>query len=181
MWISCQAIAADKNLTTEDKLKLWKDVYASFPQQPRTPKIQNPPMPRIVILDFTINQEGPVAERHFGTIVAHVLIRKAHFTVYNEGEAAAVDCQAHWQPLHPEFRTTLGDTDITTDETPSASPTFGIAPKEKVEFTYIASARLLDPTAKVSGTSSVQVNCLNNIVSNKLERYVDYDKKGLTY
>jgi hypothetical protein len=123
--------------------------------------------PHIVILDFVINQEGPEQKNSMG---GTTLARAARFTVYNDGESSAVDCRAEWQPL--------------TGETSTASPYFGLAPKQGREFTltgYIASARIFDSTAKVSGTSTVRVECKNNVESNDLERYVDYDKKGLTY
>jgi hypothetical protein len=123
--------------------------------------------PHIVILDFVINQEGPEEKNNMG---GTTLARAARFTVHNDGESSAVDCRAEWQPL--------------TGETSTASPYFGLAPKQSREFTltgYIASARIIDSTAKVNGTSTVRVECKNNIKSDDLERQVDYDKKGLTY
>jgi hypothetical protein len=118
------------------------------------PQIQKLPAPRIVILDFTINERGPEEESF--------LARAAHFTIYNDGETAAEDCRVIWTPLK--------------GETPTATGLFGVVSKQKLEFVlngYITYT-LMFGDGKTKGTSSAYVTCANEVRSNTLERYVSY-------
>jgi hypothetical protein len=158
-YVFCVLVTGDKSLSMADKLRTLQTFRDAAPRQQSEPA-QKGPAPRIVITDFIIKEEGPEQDG--------VLVRVAHFTIYNDGDAAADDCHIIWDPL--TTKAPLG--------VPTGSPPFGIPPKQSISGNMMGymSTKFVDKDFKFVGESAAQVTCSGDISSRQLKQAVDYKR-----